>query len=429
MILRLMKKMMGHWNISRRSLIQIPCCYGLWVLSYGFYVYQIRGDLYVLGIICLCFFVYAIVFLWICCLINKEDRGRYSKKRTKMFAFVDMKAFKIDVLHLATPIIVGIYNYIQYYDKKLDDVLLMIGIVIVYVLITFFVALSIFPYRYYKGISSIAEKQTSELLEAWFSVSDTGYKISSFSLLPYVAFVSDSIRAACPIVFSLDDIEKINEKQAVKIDYLSFNKCLFYFEENKTNENMINWIMTMKNFPHIKCVFLFENQMILEKYQLEINELGRYSSIEIIYLKKPVYDMFTLSEYIGKVNTAFNVRMMDMSKNVVSNSFLKQRYFEISKGPVEIRRILSKVFNELEPLAAIYALFDSMDLMIRLVLAFYVDKEERWYINNSRKVGNMFCMISLLEKKDAYFLGQRFPKEEQIYCTHDGKRKIYVHDV
>lgn len=427
----MIKKVIGHWNVLRRSLLHIIICYIFWLGSWGFK--NPEGRTQIFDIVCAFggVVVYAVFFLLTCYIIGNKKKQRGMKKAK--FTFVNTYAFQLDIAHAVIPISFCIFYFYRNFEMMMEYKVVMIICIWIFIALLFYydIGSAVFPYQYYKKIQLMAARKNPELRDAWFSISDSQYDMSSFSLLPYIAVISDTIREECPIVFSQKDIEWINKKRKVNLSYLDFNKCLFYLEGNQKNENITDWMKKLEKFPHIKCVILTEGEKVWEIYQTEINDLKRCSPVEIIPVKEPIYDMFTLSRYIGKINPGFNARNMDINRKIISNPFLKERYLEISQSPETVKLLLSKVFNELEPLSGIYALFDLMDLMLRLALAFYAPQETEWYINssNSKKIGNMFAMMTLLEQQNAFFLGKKLPKEQQVYCAYAGERKVYVRAV
>lgn len=389
-------------------------------------------------IIFLGFGIYAILFLLSCYFVS--FRGKilvpYRGKGQRLFLYIHTRVFWLDFLQAFIPFInfvIGFFRYLLACHRgsaEMNGILMVV--VWIFVLFLFCMMISsIFPYRYFKQLQSMAVKREVELSEAWFSITDSEKYISSFSLLPYIAVTITSVRDSLPVVYSENDLEFLNKKYDSCLSYLNFNKCLFYLTGNKRDNKIVERMNEVKRFPHIKCVFLLENKIAFNLYKEEINDIQKTSIVHIIYLESPVFDMLTLSKYIGNINVSFNVRNINIPRKIIDNGFLRERYFDISEGPQIVKMILSKIFNELEPLAGIYALFDLIDLMLRLSLAFYAPKEKSWYYSksNSRKIGNLFTMTTLLEKENAFFLGKKLPKNIQTYWEYEGMRKVDMHDI
>lgn len=437
----MLTKMKEHWNVLRRSILQVVGCYMIWVCAWVFYQYKLADEIrrYLLIIfIFLSLGIYAILFLLSCFLVGFMEKVPVPNrsKEQKLFLYIHTRSFWLDFFHVFFPFISFVLGFFRYLQACHRGSVKMNGILIVTVWICvlslFCIILSaIFPYQYFKRIRLMAVRREVGLSEAWLSVTDSERYVSSFSLLPYIAVIITSERERLPIVYSENDIEFFNKKYDSCLSYLNFNKCLFYLAGNKRDSKIVEWMNEVKRVPHMKCVFMLENKMALDLYKEEINDIQKTSMIHIIYVEKPIFDILTLSKYIGNINVSFNARNIDIPRKIMDNGFLRERYLDIHKGPQVVTIMLSKIFNELEPLAGIYALFDMMDLMLRLSFAFYAPKEKNWYYNesNGRKMGNLNEMTTLLEKKEAFFLGKKLPENIQALWDYEGMRKVYIHEI
>lgn len=355
------------------------------------------------------------------------------------YPFMKTLAFTIDILTISLPIWIASASVLRIIILKilgkescltsghLFDLFFIYGGIVLFYFIN---ARKVLPYYYYDNIEKELVYKTGRYPEMWFSASDK-YRISSFSLLPFITFLKEDYRESASMVFSSYDIETISTKTSTDISFSDFYRCLIYLSEESVSDNIILWLRRIGMIPHISILFVFEGKNIYLLYKDEIDELRNSNPVDLIFLSGPVYDILTLSHYLKKNKMGKGIQFVDPVRSIFWSESLRNIYFKLTVSPNIIRNMVRKVFYDLEPLAGLYAMFDLIDLINRLVFSFYAPENSEWYQleSNSRKIGNLFAMVTYIEDKQAGFLGEEIPKSMRTYTRFAGNRCVVVNQV
>lgn len=435
--------LLRHWNIKRRSKIELILCSFEWVMALYFFFYYKRiqfeinnQHIYVL-LIDIVFYLCIFVIL-----LKIYSMGTFDDAKLDyniMYPFMKSLAFAIDISTISLPIWIASAGVLRIIILKVigKELYLTIGHLIALSLLYFGIILFYFinagkvmPYYYYEQIEKELVYKAGRYLEMWFSVSDK-YRISSFSLLPLIEFLKQDYRESASIVFCGYDIETISTKNSIDISFSDFYRCLIYLSEESVSDNIALWLRRIGMFPHISVLFAFERKNIYMIYKDEIDELRKTNPVDLLFLPGPVYDILTLSNHLKKYTMKKGIQFVDPVRNIFWSELLRNIYSKLSVSPKLIRIMLRKVFYDLEPMAGLYAMFDMIDLINRLVFSFYAPENSEWYQveSNSRKIGNLFAMMTYIEDKQAGFLGEEIPKSMRTYTRFAGNRCVMVNQV
>ena len=440
-----MEKKAGNWNIKRRSSIHIVGCYLVWMLSWAMYMIENEPEniKFASRVLIGVGGIYFIIVLGINCIAGRGGKKVFPSLKNGLYSYMNTWTFAVDLLQVLLPAaaFTGCFCrhlYLNYLRNADFEWLLYIIVMLSWGVIIWLV-LAIFPYPYFKRIQKelINPQEASDIV--WMSVSDTEHCISSFSLLPYIATVSTTQRDNSPVVVTEREIGIINKKYKCKLDYVNFDHYMIYLSGRKRNDQVVELVNRISKFPHAICLILAENEEVLNLYQKEIDKLRMSLKLRIIPVQKRIYDISVLEKYLADINSNFIVRNMNFDIEIMQNEYWIEKFTELNKGPQIITDMVIKIFHDLKPLAGLYAMFDLMDLMERLLLAFYAPTDKKWYSSEKhcRGIGNLLSMITMLEEltpteekeNRPIFLGEELTGSQKRYCPYRGDRKVRLSDV
>lgn len=435
-----MKKKPGNWNIKRRSWIHMVGCYFIWLLSWGVYIiWNEPGNLKLVNrMMIVGGGIYFIIALGINCISGRSRKKIFPFLKNGLYSYINTWTFAVDLLQILLPAVVftgcfGRHLYLNYLRNIDFEGIVWTVAVFIWIFIIWLI-LAIFPYPYFKRIQQeIINPQKASII-VWLSVSDTEHCISSFSLHPYIAAISTTQRDNSPVVATERELGIINKKYNCKLSYVNFDHYIIYLSGSRRNSQVLELMSTISKFPHATCLILSEKDETLNLYQKEINNLHMNLKLIIVPVQKKICDMSVLNGYLADINNNFIVRNMNFDIQIMQNEYWLEKFIEINKGPQIIKNMVIKIFHDLEPLAGLYAMFDLMDLMERLILAFYVPTDRAWYSREKhcRGIGNLLSMITILEDfasteekgNRPVFLGEEITGSKKGYCPYRGDRKI-----
>ena len=439
-----MKKLLSHWNNKRRSIYQIIACSLEWCTAINvlFFkeviLFDLNKDNHVIS------FIDTIVLFPIlsCLLLIIYSKGTFEEEESdyyNLFPYMKAKAFTIDSFSIALPLWISLGGILRLavlivFGKEIHLTGRQIFIFVILLAVTVYLfvlgMMAVMPTLYYDDIEKEIIHKNGRYLDMWFSISDKR-NVSSYSLLPYIVFFKIDYIENASILFCSSEIDLFSEQNNAAISFSDFYRCLIYLSEQQKNDNILLWIRRLGKTPHISVLFAFEHKKAYISYKDEIDELKKSNPVSLLFLPRPVYDIQTLSDHLKNYKLDKGIQFVDPVRTISWSNNLCNIYYNIYRAPKIVRIMIRKVFHELEPLAGLYAMFDLIDFMNRLVFAFYAPDNIEWYQreSNSRKIGNLLAMMSYIEEKGAEILGYEYPKSFKRHTRYAGKRNVVVDQV
>ena len=298
-----------------------------------------------------------------------------------------------DFMLCMSPEVILFVRTIKYISKKgmglqSDQVfyLTALNIVLAVITIIFFV----FKYRI-RYLSSLYKRTVKEreYSGAWMSISDNNTEMNTWALLP--DFNKERITVICSGGI-LNNLNTCPNEMAP-----GFNKLVINISRNKKATEIVNAIKLLYDYPYIDGLIITHDAKYLDNYKSEMARIPLNCGCEIIEYKKPIHTTGEYTKILQSHNKYPALYYVDCSR-IFENDDEYNRLKKVQKGPNIIRDMLFIMFRQKESLASMYILFDIIDLMQRLLLAFYAPQENSWFKNASRNIGNIFQMVTYLER-------------------------------
>lgn len=197
-------------------------------------------------------------------------------------------------------------------------------------------------------------------------------------------------------------LQILNNKMNVSIEesLLLFNRALVYLSHELRDEELCIVFKKILENPQCNFLIIVKNENLIDSYKDIITELPSQYLPRIVEYDLPIYDHDTmlhiLSEYY--VYPAMN---FVYSQGFVYKGVELSWFKNIRLGPKIVQDMIYIMFRQEAPLRSLYIVFDIIDLMQRLVLAFYAPQTKEWMKKASRNIGNLFHMVTYLEKYGA----------------------------
>ena len=285
-------------------------------------------------------------------------------------------------------------SYLTYYRNRLmlDDYLRIIAVNIAFVIVELIIIDSRCKIKTFSEIyNKIVYKHDFRDVSIMFA--DDRQIINTWSLLPG-NYLSGTVE--------LCSLQILNKNMNVSIEdsLLLFNRALVYLSHESRDEQLCIVFKKILENPQCNFLIIVKNENLIDSYKDIITELPSQYLPRIVEYDLPIYDHDTmlhiLSEYYVYPAMSFVYSQGFVYKDVELSWFRNVRL-----GPKIVQDMLYIMFRQEAPLRSLYIVFDIIDLMQRLVLAFYAPQTKEWMKKASRNIGNLFQMVTYLEKYEA----------------------------
>ena len=321
--------------------------------------------------------------------LHGSGLDRYSYLRSApMILEISLNIFPIVLLLLNT------VSYLKYYRSELifNDYLRIIAVNIAVIIIEVFLADFCYKISEVTGIyDKIVCKHDFRNVSIMFA--DNHQIINTWSLLP--GRIMSGIAEIC-------SLHILNNKMNVSLEdsLFLFNRALVYISHESQDEQL--YIVFKKILENPQCNFFIiaKNEKLLDSYKDIITELPSQYLPRIVEFELPLYDHDTMLHIMSECYV-YPAMSFVYSQGFVYEGAELSWFKNVRQGPKIVQDMLYIMFRQEAPLKSLYIVFDIIDLMQRLVLAFYAPQTKEWMKKASRNIGNLFQMVTYLEKYEA----------------------------
>lgn len=260
------------------------------------------------------------------------------------------------------------------------------------IIVSLIIAIVFFVFKYrIRFLSSLYRRTVKEreYSDAWMSISDNNEEVNTWALLP------DSDKKRITVICSGGILNDPNSCPDEMVP--GFNKLIININRNRKVAEIEKAFRLLYDYPYVDGLIITQDAEYLNNYKSEMAKFPLNCGCRIIEYKKPVY---TTGEYTKILQSHYRYPALyyaDCSR-IFENDDEFDRLKKVQKGPNIIRDMLYIMFRQKESLASMYIIFDIIDLMQRLLLAFYAPQEKKWFKSASRNIGNIFQMVTYLER-------------------------------
>lgn len=369
-----------------------------------------------------------------------KRRGRYP-----LFRFIRKKEFIVDVVLGIWLMYFGVKTFRSYYIFFERGRITggFVSFLLLLIVGSLGYCYSIFPFGKYYWILSILKKEKF-LGDIWYGITNDTSEISVFSELP------DREKGDVAIVDSFD-LRKINRIFGKQYRPESFTNCIMILNsEYEIKNNFAEEVKIILQNPHIRILLYVTGRCTqassIKEYVRGLQKIRRIDLHEVPRQitdgSFQIYPEFK-TEYKSELRK-YEIHGDHLKGNpswVLTEEKMQKAYLTLNRGPKICFDFFTACLNELEMMQSIYALFDYIDLQYRVALSFIAGEKTEWYKKNTRKIGNINDMATILDDETSFFDkeiffegGNTFTGEEarliHVYLpNYEMTEKYYYNDV
>lgn len=243
----------------------------------------------------------------------------------------------------------------------------------------------------------------------WYSISNAPSSLSSFSQLP-------GLESALPLVIDGADL---NAAGKAPEEVQAFSYCLVGVDERyPCSEEFIAQFSQIRQIPHMNILLCCSENNEHESTRSWLKYVSNYRNVTV-----RCFNHLTLKSDVD-LKHLLDVELPKKKNNVwpaefLADDWLRKNYLSSGVNIELIHDFLHHIINNLEPVPAIYALFDFIDLQYRLAIAYHIAPDNKWMKKRGRVIGNISIMAQMLSKPDFYptkyhddlkYCGEHFPE-------------------
>lgn len=253
--------------------------------------------------------------------------------------------------------------------------------------------MSVFPVIQYRKVKGALLKGKDYQSTVWFGISNADIRISTFDRAPRKGRISE-------IIIDQQDLDILSGLSDCMPDKTQFLYYLICIDCNKVLcHTFRQQVMSAINIPHARTlVCCFGSPDYDADLQVFLRDVTGYINVQVKHCSSSITRELDMERYIGSI--AFKQYESDKIPTCfVPDEQLKTTYLGVADGPGICLDFLKMITNKLETLPAIYALFDYVDLLYRISIAYAIEPDYRWIKKHWRVVGNVTVMATIVESK------------------------------
>ncbi len=367
----------------------------IYILDDVFEPVVVFGDPIVMSLICVCA-TFILLFIGIVMLLNHlvgMIPDIRSLKICRLWQLLSKSAVWADILLgilLETMAILSIRDiYIDYNSFSLISLF-------------YTVFLGVGSYRYWNNILPMAKyhkvkgtllKGKGYLNAVWFGLSNADIRLSTFDRVPRKGTISE-------VIVDQQDLAILNELSDKSPSRTQFLYYLICVDCNKVlDSNFKQQMMSVINIPHARTLVCFFGNIHNDAVLKELREdISNCVNVKVKCFNSPLTRELDLEQCISSLD----FRQYETDKvptRFLLNEQLIHTYLGAADGPKLCLDFLKMIINKLETLPAIYALFDYIDLLYRISIAYAREPDYKWMKKQGCIVGNIRVMATIIMDK------------------------------
>lgn len=246
--------------------------------------------------------------------------------------------------------------------------------------------------QYYKAKRALLKGKNYQST-IWYGISNADIRLSTFDRVSRKGRISE-------IIIDQQDLDVLSGLSDCTPDKTQFLYYLICIDCNKVLcSTFRQQVMSVINIPHARTlVCCFGAPDHDAELQFFLRDVTGCINVQVKYFNSSITRELDLEQYIGSV--AFKRYASDKIPTCfVPDEQLRTTYLGVTDGPEICLDFLKIITNKLETLPAIYALFDYVDLLYRISIAYAIEPDYRWIKKHWRIVGNVTVMATIVESK------------------------------
>lgn len=294
--------------------------------------------------------------------------------------FLSQSAFWGDLLLgivLEGMALVGLYGFSQWFNPT------SIGLWIFFAL---FILGSILYWNNIIPLTQYARAKSKMIMPegyeavAWYAITNSDIQLSTFERAPWKGKIGQ-------VILDANDLNWINQLRANELcvsDFIYY--CILIDLTKPASKDFEQHAKYVTNLPHSKVILLLtENNPMFSPNMSVIDAVSKCPNV-IVRKLTGCNDLRELNiEEILLDSDLRSQKYVRLPLQYITEKRIVETYLNIGNSPLISLNFMKKILNELDTLSGIYALFDYIDLLYRISLA-YVQPWRKERGNNENRV-------------------------------------------